>query len=602
MQGVYQADLAKTEPERVLFFDMGSASTWAALVEYTTIIPPNAVGLERSGVAHAAVTELSWDAELGGDDFEMALVEHLAGRFNEDNAEVLDGADVRDDPKAMYRLQQACRKAKEVLSANQDTTVYIDEFFRDQALAYPVSRDDLDALVGPLLERAAATVRAVVDRSGVDVSQLANVELLGGGSRVPAVIAAVQDALGGAELSRHLDSDEAVVWGAAVAAYNATKSSHGFRLKTILATEGSPLGYSLVLRHPEDGSVMDTIDVAPRMHPLATGKDLYAKIEEPVEGTVLELVLGDGPDGEVLPLDMPERVLGRWTLSGVDAARESYGEENFKRVVVVLKHDHGGLIDVEGGFAWVRVTETRLVDEWVEEEVPVEVEVKAEGSGESEDGGEGDDTDGSDTGESGSAGSDGEGEEKGRVYADEGDEKEGGVKTVTRRVKKTVERQQEVSRKVPVTLDGGFVSRHMADDEAATVSARFAAIEEREAVKRRVMRLQHLLETELFYWTDALDAGGEVEEYASEEERESILEYLAELDEWFYDEGMYSDDVAVLEGKLGELHGKVAAVRQREEAAVERESAEVRKREEAAVERESAEVRRWGWGWVGGRI
>lgn len=78
----------------------------------------------------------------------------------------------------------------------------------------PPPAEKFEELGAPIFQRAAAPLRAVLDEAGVKVGDLANVELIGGGTRIPRVQALLQDVLGGRALDRHLDSDEAIVMGA----------------------------------------------------------------------------------------------------------------------------------------------------------------------------------------------------------------------------------------------------------------------------------------------------------------------------------------------------------------------------------------------------
>ena len=366
VQGVYVPSTSKREAERVLFYDMGAGSTVVALVEYTTA---------AGGVGEAVVRDVAWDADLGGEALEMALVDDLARRFNADHVAELAGRDIRDDAKAMLRLQSACRRAKEVLSANTETVVYIDEFLGDTPLTYKLARADLEAAVAPLLARAQEPLAAIVARNALRAEQLANFELLGGGTRVPGVVTAISAALPGADVSRHLDSDEAVVWGGAMFAAN---SSSSFKMKRFLFTDGAPHAYDLVTwpagqssaTHPVAGLMRDwearaaaagpegeappppVRRVLPRMFP--TGRGRQVVLFDAADGMAIEVVASEEGNPQGRPRDLAKPVLGRWFLGGLAAAEAAHGADSIEKVTVTVRVDHGGMVRVTSPTAHVR--------------------------------------------------------------------------------------------------------------------------------------------------------------------------------------------------------------------------------------------------------
>eukprot|EP00899_Mesostigma_viride_P002636 jgi/Mesvir1/12373/Mv00554-RA.1 len=222
--------------ENVLLFDMGSHSTYAALLKYSTFNGKEAG--KTKAYNQVEVRGLRWDATLGADALDLRLVDHFAKEFNK---KLGDGRDVRDYPKAVSKLKMEARRCKEILSANNEAPFNVESLFEDRDFSSSISRETFVGLWADLKDRVATPIQRVLADTGVTVEELNYVELLGGGSRVPAVIEMVSAALGGRALDRHLDSDEAIALGAGLHAANL---STVFRVRKFGLTEGAayPLG------------------------------------------------------------------------------------------------------------------------------------------------------------------------------------------------------------------------------------------------------------------------------------------------------------------------------------------------------------------------
>lgn len=162
--------------------------------------------LQRGSVhvlAHA------WDADLGACNFIDIIFDACAREFQSRHK-----LDVRTNPKASFRLRHECSKALKVLSANKDAQVRVECLLDDLDLASHITRQQLEAAAAPLLQRLLVPMQEAAQLAGLTVEQLDVVELTGGGGRIPAVGAAVQEALG-REPGRSLNSKEAAAEGCA---------------------------------------------------------------------------------------------------------------------------------------------------------------------------------------------------------------------------------------------------------------------------------------------------------------------------------------------------------------------------------------------------
>ena len=162
------------------------------------------------------VKSTNGDTYLGGEDFDHEIVAYLADEFKKDQ-----GIDLRNDTLALQRLKEAAEKAKHELSTAAETDVNLPFISADASgpkhLNVRITRAKLEALVAPLIKRLEEPCRTALKDAGVSASQIGEVILVGGMSRMPAVQAKVKEIFG-KEPSKSVNPDEAVAIGAAVQA------------------------------------------------------------------------------------------------------------------------------------------------------------------------------------------------------------------------------------------------------------------------------------------------------------------------------------------------------------------------------------------------
>jgi molecular chaperone DnaK len=156
------------------------------------------------------------DTHLGGDDFDQRVVNWLADEFKKQ-----EGIDLRQDRMALQRLKEAAERAKIELSTTQQTEVNLPFITADAGgpkhLALTLTRAKLEQLVGDLIERTAAPCKQCLQDAGVAAAQIDEVVLVGGMTRMPAVVDTVR-ALFGKEPNKGVNPDEVVAIGAAIQA------------------------------------------------------------------------------------------------------------------------------------------------------------------------------------------------------------------------------------------------------------------------------------------------------------------------------------------------------------------------------------------------
>ena len=162
------------------------------------------------------VKSTNGDTFLGGEDFDMRLVEYLADEFKKEN-----GIDLRNDNMALQRLKEAAEKAKIELSSATQTEINLPFITADASgpkhLTLKLTRAKLEALVDDLLKRTVKPCQAALKDAGVKASEIDEVVLVGGMTRMPKVIETVKDFFG-KDPHQGVNPDEVVAMGAAIQA------------------------------------------------------------------------------------------------------------------------------------------------------------------------------------------------------------------------------------------------------------------------------------------------------------------------------------------------------------------------------------------------
>ena len=185
-------------------FDLGGGTFDISIIEIA----------EVDGEHQFEVLSTNGDTFLGGEDFDLRLMNFLADEFQKDNS-----MDLRNDPLALQRLKEAAEKAKIELSASQATDVNLPYITADATgpkhLNVKLTRTKLESLVEDLVERSLEPCRVAIKDAGLSASGIDEVILVGGQTRMPKVQEAVKE-LFGKEPRKDVNPDEAVAVGAAV--------------------------------------------------------------------------------------------------------------------------------------------------------------------------------------------------------------------------------------------------------------------------------------------------------------------------------------------------------------------------------------------------
>ena len=190
--------------QTILVFDLGGGTFDVSLLE---------IG---EGVVEVKAT--NGDNHLGGDDWDQALVDHLVKTFGSQN-----GIDLTKDKMAMQRIREAAEKAKIELSSSQQAAINLPYITVDAEknplfLDETITRAQFQSLTADLLERCKKPFQAVLKDAGIPVADIHHVVLVGGSTRMPAVVDLVRSLTGGREPNKGVNPDEVVAVGASLQA------------------------------------------------------------------------------------------------------------------------------------------------------------------------------------------------------------------------------------------------------------------------------------------------------------------------------------------------------------------------------------------------
>ncbi|TWU61636.1 molecular chaperone DnaK [Crateriforma conspicua] len=198
----------KKKDEKIIVFDLGGGTFDVSVLEVADS------GDEEQESRVFQVISTSGNTHLGGDDFDEELINYVASEFQKEN-----GIDLRNDPMALQRLQEACEKAKKELSTLPETDINLPFITMDQSgpkhLTMKITRSKFEELIDELVEKCRPSVMQALEDAGMKPSDIDEIVLVGGSTRVPKVREMVQKIFG-KEPHQGVNPDEVVAVGAAI--------------------------------------------------------------------------------------------------------------------------------------------------------------------------------------------------------------------------------------------------------------------------------------------------------------------------------------------------------------------------------------------------
>ncbi|KAJ6999518.1 heat shock 70 kDa protein 16-like isoform X2 [Populus alba x Populus x berolinensis] len=194
--GIYKNDISNAGPTYVVFVDIGHCDTQVCLASF-----------ERGQMK---ILSHAFDRNLGGRDFDEVLFSYFAAQFKEN-----DDIDVCTNMKASIRLRASCEKLKKVLSANAEAPLNIECLMDEKDVRGFIKREEFERLSSDLVESISVPCQKVLANSGLTVEKIHSVELVGSGSRIPAITRMLAS-LFKREPSRRINASECVARGCAL--------------------------------------------------------------------------------------------------------------------------------------------------------------------------------------------------------------------------------------------------------------------------------------------------------------------------------------------------------------------------------------------------
>ncbi|OTF77928.1 Group 28 mite allergen-like protein (Heat shock protein 70) [Euroglyphus maynei] len=197
----YGLDKKKTDKRErnVLIFDLGGGTFDVSIL------------VIDGGIFEVKST--AGDTHLGGEDFDSRLVNHFVEEFRRKNHK-----DLSTNKRALRRLRTACERAKRTLSSSTQTTIEIDSLFDGQDFYSNITRARFEELCHDLFRSTLAPVEKALNDAKLNKSQIEELVLVGGSTRIPKIQKLLSEFFNGKELNKSINPDEAVAYGAAVQA------------------------------------------------------------------------------------------------------------------------------------------------------------------------------------------------------------------------------------------------------------------------------------------------------------------------------------------------------------------------------------------------
>jgi hypoxia up-regulated 1 len=339
--------------EHYIFYNMGASYTQATLVSY----------LSNMQTKNNKTTEVSktltvlgetWDSELGGNRFSYNLVRHLMKKFDELPSRQ-NKPSVMDDYRVVERILPSATKYKEILSANKDVPVSILSVESGMNLQTRISRDEFEEINNSDFDKVYDPIERLLNKTGVSIDDIAQIELLGGSIRVPKVQEVLKAKLGNYSnlVGTHMNGDDSMAFGAA---YICANFSSNFKGAKIDLKHGANYEVNLRLNHIQNENDVlcgeNVTEIAENcvrklqknttLYKVRYGLDLARTVSFKHDGDLTVQLLEKFDDSE-------EKLLVTYFITGMTGVKNNLKQDNVNvlpKVNLRFKQDYKGLISL----------------------------------------------------------------------------------------------------------------------------------------------------------------------------------------------------------------------------------------------------------------